>query len=279
VLCRQVGGEVDALNMIRTFFGEGLAMIRPTAVIAFAGIAALLAAQSALSVPLLLPTADTNVEEHTPDSDDTLQPRIQVRSRADAGSGRQNVGYFQFDLASIAAPVTRAEFGISLQSTLSSAAGANRVFGLNDVAGNTAQNWTNLTYNTTGDEIPGDGNPETTDIGSVGITGAENLWDIGALPAITGVAESFVVIDEVSNPELLNFLSSRIGGFATLLIVQNDDVDNELLFNSSEDPLNLRPYLNLNKAPEASTFALLVIGFISLCSCTSSKWRPEESRP
>jgi hypothetical protein len=194
---------------------------------------------------VLEPSADTNVEEHTPDSDDTTQPRIQVRSRAVADSGRQHYGYVQFDLSFVDAAINQAAFSLTLQSSLAMAAGDNQVYGLNDIAGNTPQDWTNLTYNTTGNELGKDGDPTTQNLGTFGTTGAEQLWDIGDLPEITGVENESISIDGTTNPELLNFLNSRAGGFATLILVQDDMLDGELLFNSVEDEESLRPMLNL----------------------------------
>lgn len=228
--------------------------------VATLGIACGFCVASLADAQVLYPSADTNIEEHTPDSDDTTQARIQVRSRNESGSGRQNVGYIQFDLSSIVAPLTESRFEITMQSSAASDAGANQLYGLNDIAGNTAQNWANLTYNTVGDEVPGDGDSETQDLGSIGTTGAENLWDIGDLPAITGVADELLAIDQTSNPQLLSFLNSRIGNFATLLIVQDNGVDNELLFNASEDPAELRPRLVI---PEPASVTLLAIGLLA----------------
>jgi len=136
-------------------------MLRQLTIAGACALAAIFSWQRVANAVVLEPSADTNVEEHTPDSDDTTQPRVQVRSRDVSGSGRQNVGYFQFDLSGVSS-VPGAIFSTTMQSTKPSAAGVNQVFGLIDFTsnGNTAQNWTNLTYNTTGAELPGDGNPE-----------------------------------------------------------------------------------------------------------------------
>jgi hypothetical protein len=230
---------------------------------AVTGIACVLGLARSVEAQLLYPSADANVEEHTPTSDDTTQARIQVRSRDVAGTGRQNVGYIQFDLSGILSPLTDVRFEVTMQSTRASAAGVNQVYGLNDVAGNTAQNWTSLTYNTTGAELPGDGDSTTQDLGSIGTTGAENLWNIGDLPAIAGVAEEIIAINHLSNPELLSFLNSRIGNLATLLLVQDNAADIDLLFNSVEDPENLRPKLFI---PEPSGGVLLGLGFLALAA-------------
>jgi hypothetical protein len=226
-------------------------MLKQLTIAAACGLAAVCSWQPSARAVVLEPSADANVEEHTPDSDDTTQPRIQVRSRDVADSGRQNVGYFQFDLTGVSS-VPNAIFSTTMQSSTPSAAGANQVFGLIEFAGNgnTAQNWTNLTYNTTGAELPGDGDPTTQDLGLIGTDlTMDNLYPIGDLPEITGMAEEVISINGTSNPGLVDFLNTRVGGLATLLIVQSNAVDNELLFNSVEDVEGLRPTLEIVPEP------------------------------
>lgn len=209
------------------------------------GVTSVFVWSSAAWAVMLEPSADANVEEHTPDSNDTTQPRMQVRSRAVAGEGRQHYAYIQFDLSFVDAMINQAAFSLTIQASPAMAAGDNQVYGLNDIAGNTLQDWDTLTYNTTGNELGKDGNPETQNLGTFGTTGSEQLWDIGDLPEITGTENQLISIDAISNPEFLNFLNSRAGGFATLIIVQDDMRDGELLLNSVEDAEGLRPVLNL----------------------------------
>ena len=85
--------------------------------------------------------------------------------------------------------------------------------------------------NTSGAEVPGDGDATTQDLGSIGNNGVENLWALGDLPEnLSAVGQQI----DFSSVELDNFLNSRTGGFATLMIVGADRTDLELLFATKE---------------------------------------------
>jgi len=71
-----------------------------------------------------------------------------------------------------------------------------------------------------------------------------------------------ISINGTTNPGLVDFLNTRVGSLATLLIIQNDGVDNELLFNSVEDSEGLRPTLEI--VPEPASVVLLLLGGIAL---------------
>ena len=205
-------------------------------------LAALLMVPNAEAVELAS-DADVGVEESQPDDIEGHRDRIQVRSNNNAG--RQNVGYIRFDLAGITT-VNNATFSIARRNAVGWNTGQFQVYGLNDVAGNTPQDWVEvefgggtenpptggLTYPTTGAEVPGDGDATTQDLGSKGTTGTENLWALGDLPGLpTGGGLNQT---EFSSPELVNFLNSRAGGLATLLLVNASGKNRELLFVSKE---------------------------------------------
>lgn len=179
--------------------------------------------------------ADTNIEESGPNDIEGGLTRMQVRSRDVAGSGRQHLSYVRFDLSSVG-EVDGATFSVVTQNATNWLSGQVQVYGLNDVAGNTPQNWveagaSGLSYNSSGDEVPGDGDTTTQDLGSIGTSGTERLWQLGALPAnLSGSGQKI----DFSSTELDNFLTSRIGEFATLLIVGADGTDRELIFSTKE---------------------------------------------
>ncbi|MEO2044957.1 MAG: hypothetical protein ABGX16_00100 [Pirellulales bacterium] len=179
--------------------------------------------------------ADTNIEESGPNDIEGALPRMQVRSRDVAGSGRQHVSYIRFDLSGVG-EVDNATFSVVTQNATNWLSGQAHVYGLNDVAGNTPQNWveagaSGLSYNASGDEVPGDGDTTTQDLGTIGTSGSERLWQVGDLPGnLSGSGQQI----DFSSTELDNFLTSRIGEFATLLIVGADGTDRELLFSTKE---------------------------------------------
>ncbi|WP_425399998.1 right-handed parallel beta-helix repeat-containing protein [Aeoliella sp.] len=183
--------------------------------------------------PVLLAVADTNIEEHQPNDAEGGRTRIQVRSRSVDGTGRQHVSYIRFDLTNETS-ITDATFTLVTNNNVGWLEGEVQVYGLNDVAGNTPQDWNEATFsfNASGDEIPGDGDAETQDLGSVGTSGTENLWLLGSLPPLDpNHGDEFV---QFSSSELSSFLNSRVGGLATLLVVGANGSDNELLFWTRE---------------------------------------------
>jgi hypothetical protein len=142
---------------------------------------------------------------------------------------------------------------------------------LNDVVGNTPQDWNEatLSYNTSGDEVPGDGDATTQDLGTIGTSGTEDLWLLGDLPGLNPNPGGESV--DFSSTELVDFLNSRAGGLATLLIVNSDGTNRELLFGTRE-AAGSAPTLTINPTggalaasntlaavPEPSTAMLLTI--------------------
>ncbi|MGI9430553.1 MAG: PEP-CTERM sorting domain-containing protein [Bythopirellula sp.] len=220
--------------------------------------------------------ADTNVEEHTPDDMEGGLNRMQSRSLSPtdvngdpdlASAGRQHSSYVRFDLAG-AAPAAGAVFRVKTKNTRGWIDGQVQVYGLNDVAGNTTQNWdeATLSYNTTGDEQPGDGIEQTQDLGTIGTSGTENLWLLGNLPELNPNPNNTDV--NFSSAELDNFLNSRAGGLATLLIVGSNNTNRELLFHTKESvdsnfgfPVG-PPQLFM--VPEPTSLALTLLGIVGV---------------
>ena len=213
----------------------------------------------------LTAVADTTIEESQPDDNsEGAAPRLQVRSRDVAGTGRQNVSYIRFDLSGETA-IYDAILSLTTNNTVSWNTGEVQVYGLNDVAGNTVQDWSEstLTYNSSGAEVPGDGDATTQDLGSIGSSGAENLWLLGDLPGVNpnpgGVDVDF------SSSALAEFLRSRAGGLATIMLVAQDASDRAMLLGSREltgdEPLlHLNPTSPLTSVPEPTTSALTLFG-------------------
>ena len=226
---------------------------------------------------VLLAHADTDIQENNPDDVEGSESRMLVRSRNVSGSGRQNVSYVRFNLLG-EADISDAVLELTTSNTTSWLAGQLQVYGLNDVPGNTPQDWTEagsqgLTFNTTGAEIPGDGNAETQDLGSIGTTGTENLWLLGDLPTLNPNPGDTTV--QFSSTELLNFLNSRNGGLASILIVNANGTDRSVLFHTKEvtgqEP---RLILNAGALGTAQTVPEPGSGIVALVSFVwSLAWR------
>ena len=213
--------------------------------------------------------ADTNIEESAPDDMEGAKNRMQVRSREVAGSGRQHISYIRFDLQGETS-ISDAIFTLVTNNTTGWLSGQVQVYGLNGVVGNTPQDWNEatLSYNSSGDEVPGDGDATTQDLGTIGTSGAENLWLLGDLPTLNPNPNGELV--DFSSPELVDFLNSRAGGLATLLIVGANGSDRELIFRTKEYP-GFAPTLTLNPTggalaatsslavPEPSAWLMLVV--------------------
>lgn len=202
---------------------------------------------------VLIADADTNIEEHQPNDIEGNLPRMQSRSRDVVGSGRQHLSYIRFDLGGETG-VSSAELSVVTMDSTNWLLGQVQVYGLNDLAGNTPQDWIEsgaggLNYNASGDEVPGDGDPTTQDLGSIGTSEAENLWLLGDLPENLAGTDQTITF---SGTELDDFLNSRVGGLATLLIVGANGSDRTLLFGTKE-AAGFEPTLTLNAVATATT--------------------------
>jgi hypothetical protein len=220
---------------------------------------------------LLTADADTNIEEvNGPDDVEGALGRMQ--SRSNTTDGRQNISYVRFDLGGGTA--SNAEFSVITLSSTNWLDTQFFVYGLNDVAGNTPQNWIEsgaggLSYNTSGAEVPGDGDGLTQDLGSIGTTGAENLWDLGNLPEnLSGGGQTIAF----SSAELDNFLNSRGGGLATLLIVNAEGTNRDVLFATKETGTgSVGPTLS-GIVPEPTSLAMALFGLVGI-GCAGRRQR------
>ena len=211
---------------------------------------------------ILQADADTNIEEvNGPDDIEGHLTRMQSRSNTSAG--RQNIAYVRFDLGGGTA--SGAELSVVTLSTGNWLDTQFFVYGLNDVAGNTPQNWIEsgvggLSYNSSGLEVPGDGDGLTQDLGSIGTTGAERLWDLGNLPEnLSGGGQTIAF----SSAELDSFLNSRAGGLATLMIVNAVGTNRDVLFATKETGNgSVGPMLSGITIPEPASMALALFGFV-----------------
>lgn len=215
--------------------------------------------------------ADSNIEEvNGPDDVEGDLGRMQSRSNTDAG--RQNIAYVRFDLGGGTA--SNAEFSVVTLNSTNWLDTQFFVYGLNDVAGNTPQNWIEsgvggLSYNSSGAEVPGDGDGLTQDLGTIGTSGTENLWDLGNLPANSNGGGQTIAF---SSAELDNFLNSRGGGLATLLIVNAEGTNREGLFATKETGAGtIGPKLS-GIVPEPTSLAMAIFGLIGF-GCASCRQR------
>jgi hypothetical protein len=242
-----------------------------------------LAAAHAAQALTLYPTNDTYIQESSPTTDASSSTTMEVRSYATGG--RQQVAYIQFDLSALTAPITQVAFGITVspKSGNGTSAGQINLYGLNNVPGNTPQNWTTLTYgpnsasnpNGAGAEINSDSDATTHDMGTTSTTSSTNLWSLGPVPGYTKntTTSTLLTMDDASNPELLNFLNSRRGGFATLLLIEQSNTNKDLFFDSgagtagTPNDQSLWPYLTITTStavPEPASLGVLGAGGLLL---------------
>ena len=236
----------------------------------------------------LMPDADTDVEGSQPDDIEGHKVRMATRSLSPtdvngdpdlASAGRQDISYVRFDLTGFPG-VVGAEFTVTTKNDRAWNTGQMQVYGLNDVPGNTPQDWLEvsfdddglvnggLSYNTTGDEVPSDGIEQTQDLGTIGTSGTENLWLLGDLPGLNPNPNDTPVT--FSSGELDNFLNSRAGGLATLMIVGANNTNRLVLFHTKEsvDPdfgfQIAPPTLSFDVIPEPTSLALAMLGIVSV---------------
>ena len=220
---------------------------------------------------LLTADADTNIEEVS-GPDDVEGHLGRMQSRSNTSAGRQNIAYVRFDLAGGTA--SNAEFSVVTLNGTNWLDTQFFAYGLNDVAGNTPQNWIEtdvggLSYNSSGAEVPGDGDGLTQDLGSIGTTGAERLWDLGNLPANSNGGGQTIAF---SSAELDNFLNSRAGGLATLMIVNLEGSNREGLFATKETGTgSVGPTLS-GIVPEPTSLAMALLGLVSF-GCAGRRQR------
>ncbi|MEO2044954.1 MAG: PEP-CTERM sorting domain-containing protein [Pirellulales bacterium] len=241
------------------------------------------------AVAVLIADADTNIEESQPTDIEGHKDRMQVRSLSpDSGAGRQNVTYVRFDLSNFSpGDANGALYTMVSKASVNFISGQMLAYGLNDVAGNTPQDWNEfsgfddpndepdagfiitggIVYNdpnnpdSVGDEIGADGDEKTQDLGTIGTSGTENLWDLGATSFIN--PNSPGELYSLSSPGLDDFLNSRAGGLATILFVNKDNTNRALLWMTKETAGGLFPP-KLHMTPEPTSLALSLLGIVGI---------------
>jgi hypothetical protein len=174
-------------------------------------------------------------------------------------------GYQRFDLATlgVGSEITSA----TLTYTVSGGASRNdslvntrfALYGLNNVAGNTPQNWDEATF----------------------VPASKGTEDVTTLTGVTDLDDNVAGISEVLNPAagsanpgttvtisgapLVSFLQNRLddGGLATFILSNDDATDRGFGLASKENATEAwRPTLTIefDRIPEPSTFALIVTG-------------------
>jgi hypothetical protein len=172
-------------------------------------------------------------------------------------------GYLRFDLSSIPAGSTIN----SATLTLSQVPGASRnddivgarfaAYGLNNVGGNTPQNWDEATF-----VIGAKGTEDVTTL-----TGVTDLDDnvAGISETIGGVAGARIIT--LTGAPLASFLQSRFndGGLATLILSNDDATDRGYGLGTKENvnPLTV-PVLTLDYIPEPTSLGVLALAGLAL---------------
>lgn len=178
------------------------------------------------------------------------------------GTARDYFAYVRFDLSSL--PQSAQLLDATLQFTKVAGGTRNdtlttgrfRVLGLNDVAGNTAQTWDELTltFNSIGSEWVSANTYDTTRV--TDLDGANEVAD-----NTTGLAS-------IGGPNLVSFLSSRLGagGLVTFIVdFATTEGGRGFAFGSRENSNpDARPQLTVAWIPEPGMPALLTLGGLLL---------------
>jgi hypothetical protein len=179
-------------------------------------------------------------------------------------------GYLRFDLSSLGAGLTIQN--ASLLLTVSGGASRNdtivngrfALYGLNNVAGNTPQNWDEATF-----EPAGKGTEDVTTL--TGVTDLDdNVAGISEIlnPAAGSAAPGTTVT--ISGAPLLSFLQSRAddNGLVTFILSNDDAADRGYGLASKENTTEAyRPVLTLEFIPEPSTLALVMAAIAAAGFC------------
>lgn len=193
------------------------------------------------------------------------------------------ISYIQFDLSSLgAATINSATLGISrispnpidpgIGSSRSSGDGnwANSridIYGLDNVSGNTAQNWdeSTLTFNLTGDELTESSADSANPFVGGTVTDFSSLETIGNNDSAAGTDTA-----TLSDASLVTWLQGRVAdnGLVTFLV---DTTESSLGIYSKEGAadfgdLSVAPTLTLNVVPEPSALILIGLGCVA-CGC------------
>ncbi len=207
-----------------------------------------LEARQVLSSISLLPVADTYTRTGVNAGTATT-----LETRDLNGVGGDYMAYLRFDLTNVdLTGITNAFFTLQKTGGATMTDGRFDVYGLADIAGNTAQNWseTNLASAGLGQEY-------TNTAGNyVDLTRVVNLSPEGSVIGAN-------VIEQVTNSgppqhlqgvDLVNFLKDRKanGGLATLIVLIDAGQDRNFIYGSRENANpDLRPKLRLDYLPSS----------------------------
>jgi hypothetical protein len=174
-------------------------------------------------------------------------------------------GYLRFDLSSLG-PVTITNASLSLFQVPGASrndtvtTGRFALYGLDNVAGNTPQNWDEATF-----EPSLKGTEDVTTL-----TGVTDLDDnvVGITETIAGAAPNGTVL--VSGAPLASFLQGRLGdgGLATFILSNDDATDRGFGLGSKENATEgFRPVLTIDyiiPEPATSTLILAAISVVGV---------------
>jgi hypothetical protein len=218
------------------------------------GLVALASAASAATINLS-PHADTYLRDAT--------VRGALGFMDVRGAALDFRGYLRFDLGAIPSGATINSATLVLRQV----PGASRnddivaariaVYGLNNVAGNTPQNWDEATF-----EPSLKGTEDVTTL--AGVTDLDDNV-AGITEAISGVAGARIVT--LSGAPVASFVQGRLGdgGLSTFILSNDDATDRGFGFGTKEnaDPLTAAT-LTIDYVPEPATAGLLATGLLAM---------------
>lgn len=200
------------------------------------------------------------LQENNPDSNADASNLIDIRRRNIAGTERNNVGVFQFDVSSVSQTATNTILKFAFYKDMSVSSEIH-VYGLkNDVAkgGVTEANWNQdiVTYNTMPGMNNSDGDCQTSEIiasdtiylGSISLSGTEKTGDQVAF----STADLTGFVNDDSNESVTFLLEIRNVGA---------DRDEDIQFISSQRSSSgsgIYPTLEVSTVPEPATAGLLL---------------------